>query len=105
VKTFDLYGTGSMTAVDLRYRLAPLLGVTFEERESLYWGIYHRAGALAGEQFRILTNVHDDPEELPYTEFASIPVLLEVNEPERPDELRALLASVPGLVLLRSRAQ
>jgi hypothetical protein len=103
VKTYDIYGTGSMSAVELRDRVAPLLGVTFEERESLYWGIYHRAGPLAGEHYRILTNVHEDPEELPYMEFADTPVLLEVNEPERPDELRALLTSVPGLVLLRRR--
>ena len=101
MKTFDLYGTGSMTAAELRDRLAPLLGVTFEERESLYWGVYH----CAGEHFRILTNVHEDPDELPYLEFAEVPVLLEVNEPEGPDELRALLTSVPGLVMLRRREQ
>ena len=103
MKTYDVYGTGSMTASELRDRIAPLLGVTFEERESLYWGIYHCAGPLARDDFRILTNVYEDPEELPYMEFADVPVLLEVNEPERPDELRALLTSLPGLVLLRRR--
>ncbi len=103
MKTYDIYGTGSMSAVELRDRVALLLGVTFEERESLYWGIYHCAGPLAHRDFRILTNVHEDPEELPYMEFADVPVLLEVNEPESPDELRDLLTSVPGLVLLRRR--
>jgi len=101
VKTYDIYGTRSMTAVELRDRIAALLGVTFEERESLYWGVYHCAGSR--DDFRILTNVHEDPEELPYPEYADVPVLLEVNDPERPDELRALLASVPGLALLRRR--
>lgn len=101
MKTFDLYGTSSMTPTQLRDRLTPLLGTGFQERESSYWGIYFLGGDPRGEHFRIVDNVHEDPEELPYMEFAHVPVLLEANEPERPDELRALLTSVPGLVLLR----
>jgi hypothetical protein len=103
VKTFDVYGTSSMTPAQLRDRLTSLLKTGFQERESSYWGIYFLGGDPRREHFRILDNVHDDPEELPYLEFADVPVVLEVNEPDRPDELRELLESVPGLVLLRRK--
>jgi hypothetical protein len=102
VKTYDLYGTSSLTTVQLRDRLAALLDISFQERESSYRGIYYKAGDLGGEHLVILDNVHEDPDEVPVLEFAAVPVILEVNATQRPDELRELLADVAGLALLRS---
>lgn len=105
MKTYDIYGTSSLTATQLRDRLTALLDRDFEERESSYLGVYYKAGSLGGEHLVILDNVHEDPDELPVLEFASVPVILEVNATQRPDELRELLAGVPGLTLLRSTAR
>jgi hypothetical protein len=102
VTTYDVYGTSSLTAPQLRDRVGALLDVAFREHDSSYLGVYYRAGDPGGEHLVILANVHDDPDELPRTEFAGVPVLLEVNATERPEALRALLGAVAGLELLHS---
>lgn len=102
--TSDLYGTSAVTAPQLRDRLTALLAIGFQERESSYLGIYFLGGDPRGEHFRILDNVHDDPDELPEPDFAAVSVLLEVNATTRPEALRAVLKRVPHLALLRSTA-
>ncbi len=103
--TFDLYGTSALTPTELRDGLGSLLEISFHERESSYVGIYFLGGDPRGEHFRILDNVHDDPDELPYTEFPDTRVILEVNATQRPEVIRKLLAAVPELALLRSTAR
>lgn len=102
--TFDLYGTSALTPAQLRDRLTSVLEISFQERESSYLGIYYAGGDTRGEHFRILDNVHQDPEERPYTDIPDTPVLLEVNATDRPDAIRRLLGAVPELSLLRTTA-
>jgi hypothetical protein len=102
VTTCDIYGAAALTPAQLRDRLTSVLGISFQERESSYLGIYFSGGDPRGEHFRILDNVRSDPEERPYTELPDAPVLLEVNATGRPERIRGLLATVPELTLLRS---
>jgi len=104
VTTYDLYGSRTLTAGELSARLAESLGLQFEERESLYRGVYHHARDPAGEEFEVQPNdvPGDDGGTEPMDDrFADYAVLLYVNAVERGDELRDLLDRVPGLVFLR----
>jgi len=79
------------------------LSVDFEERDSSHRGVYYRAGELHEEHFVVLSNVAADPDDLPEPGLPDMRVLMEMNATSRPQVIREMLRSIPGLVLLRSR--
>ena len=105
MKTYDLYGTSQLPASDLCERVARLLAVVFEQRDSSYLGEYYRPGDPRGEHFVVLSNAPEgDLDEMPEPDFVDVPVLLGVNATQRRDSLRTLLHSIPELVLLRTKS-
>jgi hypothetical protein len=102
MRTYDLYGTRTMTAEVLARFLQSLLDVPFEPRRSGFVGDYYLA-KLGEERFSVEPNVDDerDEEEPLEPEFADRTVLLYVDRTERAGELEQMLASIGGLELLR----
>jgi hypothetical protein len=102
MKTFAWFGT-PLTGPELRDRLVAALGLDFEERYSDYWGgEYFKAGRSPDENFRILNNVAEDDDDIPYLDFKDYPVVLEVNMATEAT-LAAIEKSVEGIVLLRRK--
>lgn len=102
MKTYDLYGTRTMTAEALARFLQILLDVPFEPRRSGFVGDYYRA-KVGDERFSVEPNADDrrDEDELLEPDFPEHQVLLYVDRTERAGELEALLTTVGDLRLLR----
>jgi hypothetical protein len=103
MKIYYVYGTANVTSSELRDKVADALDIQFEEHESDYLGgIYYQAGDLRGEHIVILVNSGGDDDDLPYPEFAYMPVILEIND-ARAEAVEAIQAAIPDLVLLGQR--
>lgn len=90
-ETYDLYGSSTdlETAVEV---VSTTLGLDLEARSSDYWGDYYST-PLLDDTIRVLWNVNDDPEEVPYDEHPQYSVIVEVNESPRADEYRDKLVA------------
>lgn len=107
-QAYDLYGTTTMSIVQLRDIIVEALGITFTLHDSAFrGGTYFRAGDLGGEEFVIQRNSFefDDEQEVAEPEFAHYPVIFWVAWTERGDELREELAVIEGLDFLRRRVR
>jgi hypothetical protein len=103
MKIYYVYGTANIASPELREEVTDALGVQFEEHESDYLGgSYYQAGDLRGEHIVILTNSGGDDDDLPYPEFARMPVILEIND-ARAETVEAIQSAIPGLALLGRR--
>ncbi len=102
MKTYDLYGTSTITAEVLARFLQSLLDIPFEPRRSAFVGNYYRA-SMGEERFSAEPNADDerDEEEPLEPEFADRTVLLYVDRTERAGQLERMLVSIGGLALLR----
>lgn len=102
MKTYDLYGSATMTAEVLARFLQLLLDVPFEPRRSGFVGDYYGAN-VGDERFSVEPNADDgrDEDELLEPEFPEHQVLLYVDRTERADELQSMLTTVGDLKLLR----
>jgi len=98
----ETYGTGAHTATDLAQLLSSRLGLVFDERESDFWGTYHRA-VTPDREIRVQPNAvpgDDGMDELSDPELPASYVFVTVTTATPDPALRAGLASIEGLVLL-----
>lgn len=101
--SYDMYGS-DLGLRALADRVAAVLGIAFERRDSdARGGAYYRAQTPSGEVFRVLTNLADDPDDVPEPEHPDVVTLLEVSTTERAAELASRLAAIDGLRLLWHR--
>jgi hypothetical protein len=105
VKVYDLYGSCSVPLEELRDAVESMLGVEFSPHRSDYVGDYYKTAGFVGETIAIQPNYLDggDEDEVLEPAFADRPVLLYVNETDRGDEIRGLLAGIAGLDFLRRK--
>lgn len=98
---YDLYGIEAASLHDAKLVLENLLVVSFEERDSIYYGgTYYSFGNEDGEYF-ILKENRDPFEDEPYEDnFPDSKLLLYVNETTRSDELREALAKGGDAIIL-----
>ncbi|MGK5680248.1 hypothetical protein [Actinoplanes sp. URMC 104] len=95
---YDVYGYGEPTLDDQPGRLAEALGVEWITHESDYRGIYFAARPRTGAgKLRLQSNdLRDgDAEYHQEPDFPEYRYLLFVDKFDRPDEVRARLASLP----------
>lgn len=103
MKTFVVFGASALTMTALRDRLSAVLDISFRQGYSDYWGgDYFQSGDSSAEHLRILNNVAEDEDDLPYLEYKDVPVILEVNYATE-STIRTIESSIDGLVLLRRK--
>src|SRR5579875_775692 len=103
--TYDLYGFPFSDLEAVRQQVEAALAIRFEPHENSFIGEYYLYGKRY-EKGNILLKMNYDPEDddILYSEFADFPVLLEANDPDKPDGLRQELeAKLQGCKLLRRK--
>jgi hypothetical protein len=101
----DVYGSQTLTLVELGERVGAALGVSFAEHESYFRGPYLMAMLVNGSRIEIQPNTvpGDDDEEFYATEYAVHSVLVLVQAPDAAAaSVRQRLSTVEGLTLLDS---
>ncbi len=107
-KCYDLYGSHSLSLVELREAAEGCLGIRFTLHDSIYrGGDYFRSGDIGGEEFVIQLNrfEYENEEEIAEPAYADYLVIFRIGWTERGDELREKLRKVPGLDFLRREFQ
>ncbi|GAA4225051.1 hypothetical protein GCM10022254_06080 [Actinomadura meridiana] len=105
---YDLYGTRVESLDQLLGPLSVVLGITWEERESDYRGVYHRASAVAygGKDLVLQSNrlTDEDGDYFQVPEYPDYGLLLFVNRCTGADEVRdRLAAGLPEWAFLRRK--
>jgi hypothetical protein len=104
---YDVYGLAEPTLGGEPARLAEALGITWEDRVSDYRGRYFQAQGPAGAGGQLLLQANDLRDDtgdyLQLPDYPDYRYLLFVNESQRPDEVRTLLAGLPQWRFLRRR--
>ncbi|MGY0021232.1 hypothetical protein [Streptomyces sp. cg35] len=99
---YDTYGTSSHTADELVRLVGGRLGLAFNEHDSYFRGVYHRAESPDGH-IEIQPNLipgDDGEDDLYAADYPTVQVLLLTTTPALNPALRAQLDSIEGLVHL-----
>lgn len=100
-KTYSLYGIEHCSLDDAKTLVEKSLGVALQAHESSYYcGDYYRHGSTGEEHFVLQSNFDEHEGEWTAPEHTTFPVLLYVNESERPDEIAVMLERLDQVTLL-----
>ncbi len=93
-KTYDVFGTkaSDIGITEVSQTLSTALGVPFEAHDSYFInGLYFLHKGSTHGRVRVLNNVNEDPDELPYLEYAEYPIIVSVDEPVDADSTAATI--------------
>lgn len=116
MKTYDLYGAelertmrdplGDVRPVEfLALRLQSALGAEFDWRHSDNWnGVYFFHESDHFGKIMVIDNVTEDPDDMPYPRYR-YPLIVSVDAPSDPDEIRNTLSALGVFHVRRRRRQ
>ena len=105
MSTYDVFGTkaSNTNVTDVSQTLSTALGVPFEAHDSSFTnGLYFLHEGSVHGKVRVLDNVNEDPDELPYLEYAEYPIIVSVSEPVDADNTATAIIGA-GFEHLRRR--
>ncbi len=105
MKTYDVFGTKARNTdvTEVSQTLGTALGVPFEAHDSSFAnGLYFLHKGSANGKIQVLNNVNEDPDELPYLEYAEYPIIISVSVPVDADSTAGIIIGA-GFEHLRRR--
>jgi hypothetical protein len=91
-RTYDVYGT-SGELISAANRVSDALGIGLALHSSDYLGGDYYRTPFPDDTVQIIRNADDDPDELPYEQYAQYAIIVEVNESPRADEYQEKLVA------------